>query len=158
MHNDRYQGPQRWLAAAQRGWPAADGARPDLRIGDAERTAVTEALQRHYAEGRLDGAELEERLDLALSAKTEHDLVEVVRDLPGTPPWLPAPTARDGRLQHRRSGRPRFLGVALTLVLVVFVPLALVTSAPVLFALVRILFFVLIFGLLFRQLRRILSR
>jgi len=159
MRHDRHQGPQRWITAAQqRGWPVDGGARPDLRIGDTERTAVTEALQRHYAEGRLDGDELEERLDGALAAKTESDLSEVVRDLPGPPPWLPAPAQRGGDLRrHRRPGRPRLFGAALTLILVVFIPLALITGTPVLFTLVRILFFAMLFGMLFRHLRRIWS-
>ncbi|MFP3969081.1 DUF1707 domain-containing protein [Actinomadura fulvescens] len=58
--------------------------RPDeIRIGDAERDTVTTALHDHFAAGRLDQAELDERLDAALAAKTEGDLRTIVRDLPG---------------------------------------------------------------------------
>ncbi|WP_192809646.1 DUF1707 SHOCT-like domain-containing protein [Actinomadura rudentiformis] len=58
--------------------------RPDeIRIGDAERDAVTSALHDHFAAGRLDQAELDERLDAALAAKTGGDLRAIVRDLPG---------------------------------------------------------------------------
>lgn len=55
----------------------------DLRIGDAERDAVASALHEHFAQGRLDREELDERLATALSAKTAGDLREVTRDLPG---------------------------------------------------------------------------
>ncbi|MFI0443934.1 DUF1707 domain-containing protein [Actinomadura sp. 6N118] len=58
--------------------------RPDeIRIGDAERDAVTSALHDHFAAGRLDQAELGERLDAALAAKTGGDLRTIVHDLPG---------------------------------------------------------------------------
>ncbi|MDL4774888.1 MULTISPECIES: DUF1707 SHOCT-like domain-containing protein [Thermomonosporaceae] len=55
----------------------------DLRIGDAERDAATAALHDHFAAGRLDRAELDQRLGAALGAKTRGDLRGVLRDLPG---------------------------------------------------------------------------
>ncbi|MFC5183392.1 DUF1707 SHOCT-like domain-containing protein [Actinomadura harenae] len=61
-----------------------------LRVGDAERDAVALALHEHFAAGRLDRAELDERLGAALAAKTLGDLRAVVRDLP-EPSGLPAP-------------------------------------------------------------------
>jgi hypothetical protein len=64
----------------------------DLRIGDAERDTVTEALHEHFAKGRLTREELDERLGSTLSAKTEGDLREIVKDLPG-PNGLPQPAA-----------------------------------------------------------------
>ncbi|SEG10326.1 protein of unknown function [Thermomonospora echinospora] len=65
----------------------------DLRIGDAERDAVAEALHEHFAKGRLTRAELDERLGSTLTAKTEGDLREVVADLPG-PSGLAQPSGR----------------------------------------------------------------
>jgi Domain of unknown function (DUF1707) len=62
----------------------------DIRIGDAERDAVMVALHDHFAAGRLDRGELDERLDAALSAKTRGDLRTLVRDLPA-PNGLPEP-------------------------------------------------------------------
>jgi hypothetical protein len=62
----------------------------EIRIGDAERDAVMVALHDHYAEGRLDRGELDERLDTVLSAKTRGDLRALVRDLP-SPTGLPEP-------------------------------------------------------------------
>ncbi|MGI5208343.1 DUF1707 SHOCT-like domain-containing protein [Spirillospora sp. CA-108201] len=66
-------------------------APPDeIRIGDAERDAVMVALHDHFAEGRLDRAELDERLESVLAAKTRGDLRALVRDLP-SPTGLPEP-------------------------------------------------------------------
>ncbi|WP_207934236.1 DUF1707 domain-containing protein [Actinomadura sp. KC06] len=62
----------------------------EIRIGDAERDAVMLALHDHFAAGRLDRAELDERLDAVLSAKTRGDLRAHVRDLP-PPTGLPEP-------------------------------------------------------------------
>jgi len=88
----------------------------DLRIGDAERDAVTEALHEHFAMGRLTRAELDERLGAALGAKTERDLREVLADLPaphGLPhpvqepmghPWHRHPAFRHGRHPAFRPG------------------------------------------------------
>ncbi|GAA0831716.1 DUF1707 domain-containing protein [Streptosporangium amethystogenes subsp. fukuiense] len=66
--------------------------RDDLRIGDAERDVAMEALREHYAEGRLTREELDERLELTLSARTGGDLAVVCADLPGLPgPRDPGP-------------------------------------------------------------------
>ncbi|GAA3081594.1 DUF1707 SHOCT-like domain-containing protein [Streptosporangium carneum] len=54
----------------------------DLRIGDAERDAAMDALREHYAQGRLTHEELDERLELVLSARTGRDLAAVGADLP----------------------------------------------------------------------------
>src|SRR5690348_6779563 len=61
---------------------AGEALNGELRIGDAERDAVAAALHEHYAQGRLDREELDERLSAALSAKTVGDLRQVTRDLP----------------------------------------------------------------------------
>ena len=62
----------------------------EIRVGDAERDAVMLAMQDHFAAGRLDRAELDERQDAVLSAKTHGDLRALVRDLP-EPTGLPRP-------------------------------------------------------------------
>ena len=62
----------------------------EMRIGDTERDAVTAALHEHFAAGRLDREELDERLTATLAAKTQGDLKAVVRDLP-EPNGLPSP-------------------------------------------------------------------
>lgn len=62
---------------------------PLPRIGDSERERAAEALREHYAAGRLDAAEHEERLTAALSARTQPELDVLFRDLPA--PWPPRP-------------------------------------------------------------------
>src|SRR5256885_12618204 len=54
----------------------------NVRVGDADREAVTAQLREHYADGRLTLEELNERLDQAFTAKTKADLNTVMRDLP----------------------------------------------------------------------------
>ena len=62
----------------------------ELRIGDAERDAVMVAMHDHFAAGRLDRPELDERMEAVLSAKTRGDLRALVRDLPA-PTGVPDP-------------------------------------------------------------------
>jgi hypothetical protein len=54
----------------------------NLRVSDAERNEVADKLSRHFAEGRLDQSEFKERLDAAMSAKTQNDLSGLFDDLP----------------------------------------------------------------------------
>jgi Flp pilus assembly protein TadB len=54
----------------------------NLRVSDAERNEVADKLSRHFAEGRLDQSEFKERLDAAMSAKTQGDLAGLFDDLP----------------------------------------------------------------------------
>lgn len=56
------------------------------RIGDAERDRAVEWLREHRAQGRLDDAEFEERLTVALTAKTSRDLEPLFGDLPAPRP------------------------------------------------------------------------
>jgi len=64
-----------------------------LRISDADRERVAERLRTATVDGRLTPAELEERLEVAFSARTEAELEPLVRDLPVAP------------VRERRSGR-----------------------------------------------------
>ncbi|MET8400722.1 DUF1707 domain-containing protein [Streptomyces sp900116325] len=75
------------------------GPRPEFRASDRERDQVVEILQVAAGDGRLTAAELDERLDAALSARTTGDLARLTVDLPaeGMPPQ-----ARDVvRIDHR---------------------------------------------------------
>jgi hypothetical protein len=80
--------------------------REDLRIGDAERDETTAALREHFAQGRLTREELDERLDLALTARTAGELARVATDLPAPPGRAPGP-------RPRRTRGPRPYGGAL---------------------------------------------
>jgi hypothetical protein len=53
-----------------------------MRVSDAERAEVADQLAQHYADGRLDQAELDERLTRTMSAKTRADLTGITDDLP----------------------------------------------------------------------------
>lgn len=86
-------------ADRRRGEQAAD---PTLRIGDAERNEAAEALSQHYSAGRIDDAELKERLDRAMRAKTGEDLSGLMTDLPPLGPVAPAPLPQ--RPRRRRTG------------------------------------------------------
>ncbi|HYY19773.1 MAG TPA: DUF1707 domain-containing protein, partial [Streptosporangiaceae bacterium] len=66
-------------------WLLGQGPAPaDLRVSDAERQAVADALSQHFGEGRLDQAEFDERLSQAMNAKTYRDLDGLLTDLPPT--------------------------------------------------------------------------
>jgi Domain of unknown function (DUF1707) len=54
-----------------------------VRASDADRDRVAGALREHYAAGRLSADELDERLTMALSARTLGELNRVLTDLPG---------------------------------------------------------------------------
>lgn len=56
--------------------------RVDRLIGDAERDVIVDALHTHFAAGRITPAELDDRLAIALGARTVEGLRRAVRDLP----------------------------------------------------------------------------
>jgi hypothetical protein len=57
----------------------------DLRIGDAERDATMTQLREHFVAGRLTFDELTERIDAALTAKTQRQIDGLMSDLPRPP-------------------------------------------------------------------------
>ena len=61
----------------------------EIRIGDAERERATQRLNDHFAAGRLDHEEFNERLDAIWSARTRADVDQLFLDLP----WVTARTA-----------------------------------------------------------------
>ena len=97
-----------------------------MRVSDAERQAVVDRLAEHFAEGRLDHAEFDERVGRAMSAKTRADLTGLFADLP-EPRAEVAPMAQAGPPVGRRS-RPPILLLALVVVV------ALTAAHAVLFA------------------------
>ncbi len=103
-------------------------AERDIRIGDADRNVVIERLQVAYAEGRIDTAELEERLELAHRARSRSDLVTIVADLPGELPTLPVnaspPVNIFGRIQPElaRAAPLLFAPIICTLIYLMTIP------------------------------------
>ncbi len=55
-----------------------------LRVSDAERQEVADRLAEHFADGRLDQAEFDDRVGRAMGAKTRADLGGLFSDLPET--------------------------------------------------------------------------
>jgi hypothetical protein len=103
--------------ARRRGGGTVDGVTmpgPPMRIGNDERQAAAHALGDHYAQGRLDADEYEQRVSAAYTARTTAELDALFVDLPRpAPPVLPAPipypypvdhAAPYGREPH--TGRP----------------------------------------------------
>ena len=70
-----------------------------MRVSDAERAEVADQLAQHYGDGRLDQAELDERLSRAMSAKTRADLTGITDDLPEV--------SADARARPASPARPR---------------------------------------------------
>ena len=52
------------------------------KVGDPERTRATNALRRHYVDGRLTDVELEQRVGVAVAARTRNDLRDSLAGLP----------------------------------------------------------------------------
>jgi hypothetical protein len=76
--------------------PADPPSSPALRASDADRDRVIELLRAAVADGRLDPAEFDERLDAALAARTIDALAPLTADLiaaPGSDGALALPVA-----------------------------------------------------------------
>jgi hypothetical protein len=70
----------------------------EIRVSDAEREAAAAELREHFASGRLDQEELNERLDRVFAAKTRGDLNGLFADLPSSGHhWATAGAAGSGR-------------------------------------------------------------
>jgi Domain of unknown function (DUF1707) len=79
---------------------------PHVRVSDGERERVAAELREHFAQGRLDTDELEERLARAYGARTVQELEALRTDLPPLPATHPP---RRTELAERRSALAREL-------------------------------------------------
>jgi hypothetical protein len=111
-----------------------------LRIGDVERDAAVTALNRHFAEGRLTTLEHDERITLALAARTSDDLDKLFADLPP----LDAPRSAQSRSRGPAAAAGRFLASR-----VVPIPVALLCVAFALFVIVHLIPIIAVIALLF---------
>jgi len=82
----------------------------DLRASDADREETVEFLKRHYADGRLNSAELSTRVDAAYAAVGLSELDVLTRDLP---PLAPVPTGERPVEPRWRGGRVLAASLAL---------------------------------------------
>jgi hypothetical protein len=80
--------------------PGGEVARNELRASHEDRDRVVELLRVSAGDGRLTADELDERLELAMTARTYGELAQLVADLPAdgsvaSAPARPAPQAKD---------------------------------------------------------------
>ena len=120
------------------GWHVPDRTRYDynLRIGDAERDVAMAQLREHFVAGRLTFDELTERIDAALTAKTQRQIDGLMADLPRPrPPKVtqrrgpgpgagrrPVPRVRDAALRSRHLDSDHGLDVPARLLRAVSAP------------------------------------
>lgn len=79
------------VASTRPGNPGDLPQTSEVRASDKERAEVMDLLGSHFAEGRLDERELDERLQAAGSAKTRGELAGLLSDLPIAEEPAPAP-------------------------------------------------------------------
>lgn len=78
----------------------------EIRASDQEREQVAAEIREHFAHGRLDTEELDERLARVYAARTRAELDALRRDLPPLPP---SPAIRRAELAERRAQLSRQL-------------------------------------------------
>jgi hypothetical protein len=107
------------------------------RVSDSDREAAVEALGEHYATGRLDKLEYDERSARAWSARTNLELIPLFADLPASSvpaviaprvPAAPSSRVRAPHEQWRSRRRGRF--VPLPLIVVGIVAMVIGLHAP----------------------------
>lgn len=103
----------------QGSWQMAVWANPvngaGVRVGDSEREEAAHALGEHFAVGRLDREEYDERIDAAFAARTRADVAALFRDLPQPRPGqVVTPVRRPARPHH--GHRVPFLPVLFVLI------------------------------------------
>jgi hypothetical protein len=77
--------------------PGREVARSELRASHEDRDRVVELLRVSAGDGRLTADELDERLELAMTARTYGELAKLVADLPADGSVASAPVARAQR-------------------------------------------------------------
>ena len=84
----------RWTSIAAMAKP------PAIRVSDDDRERAASEIREHFAQGRLDSEELDERLERAYAARTTGELEAIRSDLPALPQ---SPATRRAELAERRS-------------------------------------------------------
>jgi Domain of unknown function (DUF1707) len=100
----------------------------NIRVSDADRNAVAEQLGVHYADGRLDQAEFDERISRTMSAKTRGDLAGLFDDLPDPGPAVATGAAGPGGPQAPNV-RPRHRGGAFRSLILLAIVIVLCSTA-----------------------------
>jgi hypothetical protein len=105
-----------------------------VRIGDAERDEALNTLGEHFAAGRLNREEFDERAEKAMGARFDSELAVLFKDLPKAPKEQPA---QQGIVRRQRpAASPAVSVVVLTLVplLILAVTASIALHGPVLVA------------------------
>ena len=100
----------------------------NIRVSDADRNAVAEQLGVHYADGRLDQAEFDERISRTMAAKTRGDLAGLFDDLPD-PGTTGAPGAAGPGGPQAPNVRPRHRGGAFRSLILLAIVIVLCSTA-----------------------------
>src|SRR5690242_9773956 len=108
---------------------------PRLRISDDDRERAMADLALHYADGRLDHEEYDERLDAIWTARTRADLAVLFSDLPR--PQVSYPPARAAARQRGRQG----FRLPVLPVLALLVVLSVLVGAPLWLLIFPMMFF-----------------
>jgi hypothetical protein len=84
--------------------PGREVARSELRASHEDRDRVVELLRVSAGDGRLTADELDERLELAMTARTYGELAKLVADLPAGGSATSAPTLRAKEVMRIDTG------------------------------------------------------
>jgi hypothetical protein len=101
-----------------------------LRVGDGERHEAATALGEHFATGRLDQQEFDDRVQAAYAARTRLDLRRLFADLPEPAPFKAGPPARPAPPPEPRTWRPAVFFPVLPVLLVLLIVASVVTRVP----------------------------
>jgi hypothetical protein len=96
-----------WFSGYTRRRDVDDVPASRIRCSDAERHEMVDKLSKHFADGRLDQVEFDERMGKAMAAKTRGDLAGLLDDLP---PLAGEARAKVPTERRRRSGALLILG------------------------------------------------
>lgn len=107
---------------------------PGVRIADSDRERAMADLAMHYADGRLDHEEYDERLDAIWTARTRADLALLFSDLPR--PQVTYPPVRAPRPTSGRRFRMPLLPV-----LALLIALSILLGAPLWLLIFPLMFF-----------------
>jgi hypothetical protein len=119
------------------GVPSGSGPQGRVRASDEDRTQATSLVSEHYAQGRLDDAELDRRTSGALGAVYLDELDGLLADLPGNP------FARPGRSRSRTVVRAPIMNRSYVFGLLVFaVVLVVITRGAAIWFLLPLWWFV----------------
>lgn len=106
--------------------------KPGIRVSDQERSDAMSALGAHFAQGRLDIVEYEERITTATAARSRHELDELFYDLPpltAQADLVPFYSAAEIEKAHQRGAKPK-LGITLLSIIVALAGIIATSAMP----------------------------